>query len=151
ATRTPRRASSRHSPVTTVVLPAFDVVPQTISAPRVWLLTMTSPASSSAGRCPGSRIDAPARPSHPLPGGTVAVTNRFRLVGDRFPVTVAGQPRIRTGVPYAAPRTLSVPHRSPPRRGRSVAPREEALRHRHRSGPSRADHGAGDPRAPRGR
>src|SRR4051794_13671819 len=35
ATRTPRRASTRHRPATTVDLPALDVVPQTISAPWV--------------------------------------------------------------------------------------------------------------------
>jgi len=34
ATATPWRASSRHSPVTTVDLPTSDAVPQTKSAPR---------------------------------------------------------------------------------------------------------------------
>ncbi len=33
ATATPRRASTRHSPVTTVDFPASEVVPQTMSAP----------------------------------------------------------------------------------------------------------------------
>ncbi len=92
ATRTPRRARRRHSPATIVVLPASEVVPQTISAPRIvsdegperaaapvkvppggpgsccQAHRVTSPSVDRFGsrrRCPGSRIGAHPRPSNP--------------------------------------------------------------------------------------
>ena len=47
ATETPSRARSRHSPATTVDLPASEVVPHTISAPPRGGALQTTPRSTA--------------------------------------------------------------------------------------------------------
>ena len=84
ATRTPRRASSRHRPVTTVVLPASLVVPQTIRPPRTIEAVISGP-----GLRPGRLPAGPARAA----SGTAmrTVPGRPKLAQSRTRMAAGGQ------------------------------------------------------------
>ena len=96
ATATPRRASSRHSPVITVDLPASDVVPHTMSAPCI------GACSTPPRRRPRLRevpLDHGAR-RHPCVGrhtfgrspGTRTEPDRVECVDARPRAAAGGQP-----------------------------------------------------------
>ena len=89
ATRTPRRASSRHSPVTTVLLPASLAVPHTIRPP--WR-PGRSLCSSGPGVCgPGRAVQTGSRPAA---SGTAmrTVPGRPKLAQSRTQMARGGQP-----------------------------------------------------------
>ncbi len=104
ATRTPRRASSRHRPVTTVLFPASLAVPQTMSPPwRAGLPTRPSippipPAgvwpAPLIGRPPGRVAAGPGRRRRGRRSAPCQPGRSWRSPARRWP---AGQPLAKIG------------------------------------------------------